>query len=410
MLLSATLPPEKKTQLLSSFSASEEIRAYPAITAVTESGRLLVHSVSETTHRQQVKVVLEPILHKPLHIALKAKELVESGGCACILMNTVRQAQAVYQCLQEEGTMAQLLLFHAQFPAARRDEIEKECLRLFGKDKTYRPHRAILVATQVVEQSLDIDMDVMLTAIAPVDLLLQRTGRMFRHDDTPRPDTIAGPILHVLIPEGGSMAADGLVYPECLLRQSICLLENRDEIRIPEDIADLVADGYDMEKAPHEELDAWLERVMEDQVRSSRGEFYTLGSPEEAFRPIRESINLDDLERDSFLSAKTRLGEPTVRIALLEADLFTQIEKLVQQRQNENYAPVVSKTLARKVLEQSVSVNKKKLQGFQGIYGERLLEEVRIFPAEKGVYTAPDGRMICFDPLLGVLWKDGGAS
>ena len=291
VLLSATLPPEKKAQLLSAFSVSGESRAYPAITAVTESGRLLVQPISETTRRQQVQIVLEPILHEPLQIARKAMELVADGGCACILMNTVRQAQEVFQCLQQERTEIQLLLFHAQFPAARRDEIEKECLRLFGKDKSHRPHKAILVATQVVEQSLDVDMDVMLTAVAPIDLLLQRTGRMFRHDNTPRPSSIPGPVLHVLIPADGGMAADGFVYPECLLRQSIHLLENRREIRIPEDIAALVADGYDMEKAPQEELDAWLERLMEDQARSGRGEFYTLGSPEGAFRPIREQID-----------------------------------------------------------------------------------------------------------------------
>lgn len=410
VLLSATLPPEKKGQLIS--SVSEENRAYPAITAVTESGRLLVHPVSETTRRQRVNIVMEPILHAPQRIAWRAIQLVENGGCACVLMNTVRQAQEVFQCLQEAETETQLLLFHARFPAGRRDQIEKECLRLFGKDKTHRPRRAILVATQVVEQSLDIDMDVMLTAIAPVDLLLQRTGRMFRHDNTPRPDGMDGPVLHVLVPEDDNMAADGFVYPECLLRQSIHLLENRNDIRIPEDIAGLVADGYDMEKAPQKELDAWLERLMEDQISAGRREFYSLGNPEGAFRPIQDpdQIVFDDLERDGFLSAKTRLGEPTERIALVEMDLFRQIEQLAEQRQDRRYAPVVSKTLAREVLEQSVSARKKNLQGFQGICGERLLEGVRIFPAEQGVYTAPDGRMICFDPLLGLIWKDGGAS
>ena len=90
-------------------------------------------------------------------------------------------------------------------------------------------------------------------------------------------------------------------------------------------------------------------------------------------------------------------------------DLFNQIKQFTQRRQDKSYAPVVNKSLARKVLEQSVSVRQTKLRGFQGVYGERLLEGVQIFPAERGVYTAPDGRMICFDPLLGVLWKDGEA-
>ena len=144
---------------------------------------------------------------------------------------------------------------------------------------------------------------------------------MFRHDDTPRPASLKAPRLFVLVPEDEDFAADGFVYPECLLRQSIHLLRGRKMIHIPEDMARLVADGYDMEKAPQEELDAWLERLMEDQVRSSRGEFYTLGDPKGAFRPVREQLDFDDLEQDSFLSAKSRIGEPSERIALLEDDL-----------------------------------------------------------------------------------------
>lgn len=407
VLLSATLPPEKKRQILS-VAELDDKQIYPAITAVTESGRILVRS-PETARRQQVEITLEPILHAPASIAEKALQLIKHGGCACVLMNTVRQAQEVYQVLQAQDTEAHLILFHAQFPAVRRDELERECIRLFGKDKRYRPDKAILVATQVVEQSLDIDMDVLLTAVAPMDLLLQRTGRMYRHDDTPRPASFTAPRLFVLVPENGDLAADGFVYPECLLRQSIHLLNARKELRIPEDMAQLVADGYNMEKAPQEELDAWLKRLMEDQIRSSRGEFCTLGNPKGAFRPIRDHLDFDDLEQDSFLSAKTRMGEPSERIALLEGDLYQQVEKRIQTRQGIPYAPVVERELARKVLEQSVSVRKKRLAGFQGIHGERLLEGVQIFKAKQGTYTAPDGRMICFDPALGVLWKEARA-
>lgn len=342
VLLSATLPPEKKRQLLSPFGAFDADSPYPAVTAVTETGKLLVSPIAETTRRQQVQVLLEPILHEPRRIAEKAVQLAAGGGCACILMNTVRQAREVYQSLREQETDARLLLFHARFPAVRREKIEKECLRLFGKDKRCRPQKAILVATQVVEQSLDVDMDVMLTAIAPVDLLLQRTGRMFRHDNTPRPSSITGPVLHVLTPAGESFGPDGFVYPECLLRQSVHLLEGRSRIRIPEDLAELVADGYDMEKAPQEDLNAWLERLMEDQVSFVRGARCTLGDPEGPFQPIRNQIDFDDLESSGFLSAKTRLGEPVERIALLEKELYARIEALTVWRRDRPCAPVTA--------------------------------------------------------------------
>ena len=73
--------------------------------------------------------------------------------------------------------------------------------------------------------------------------------------------------------------------------------------------------------------------------------------------------------------------------------------------------PVTDKALARKVLQQSVSVRKKTLQGYPHdqsvLEGRKLLDMVKIYPMEGGCYTAPDGKQIIFDPELGVLWKDG---
>ena len=72
----------------------------------------------------------------------------------------------------------------------------------------------------------------------------QRLGREFRHEDTPRPPHLAAPRFYVLIPdETGKIEADGYIYPECLLKQSIHLLEERSEIRIPEDLPTLVEQG-----------------------------------------------------------------------------------------------------------------------------------------------------------------------
>lgn len=410
VLLSATLPPEKKQEMLEPFLSGPVGNAYPAITAVTESGSLLLREIPGTARRQIVQTQLLEILHCPSKIAEEAVRLTRDGGCLCILLNTVRQAQEVYAALKEQATDVRLLLFHAQFPAARRDEIEKECLRLFGPDKSARPAKAILAATQVVEQSLDIDMDFMLTAAAPIDLLLQRAGRMFRHENTPRPGTAKGPVLRVLVPPDGDFGADGFVYPECLLRQNIHLLDKKQEIRIPEDMAQLVADGYNSEKAPPDELESWLERLMDDQVQKSQGTQYLLGSPYAAFRPIREPEQLcfDDLEQNSYLSAKTRLGEPSRRIALLEPELYEKLSVLAEEVQGRRCIRMRSRELAREVLRQSVSVREKRLSGLEpGIYGKGLLEDTDIFPAEQGVYQSSDGRRIVFDPEFGVLWKGG---
>ena len=97
VLLSATLPPEKKAQMLSAYTAESIPSSYPAVTAITESGKVLVRTIHRTEKQQTVSVTLCPILHQAEQIAAYAKELVQDGGCLCILLNTVQQAQETFQ-------------------------------------------------------------------------------------------------------------------------------------------------------------------------------------------------------------------------------------------------------------------------------------------------------------------------
>lgn len=417
VLLSATLPPEKKVQMLSAYTTDQIPSCYPSVTAITETGNVIVRPVDRTEKRQTVSVTLCPILHQAEKIAAQAMELGKDGGCICILLNTVRQAQEVFQAIKENGFDGELLLFHARFPAQQRDEIEQCCIRLFGKEKSERPKKAILVSTQVVEQSLDVDFDVMMTAIAPIDLLLQRLGREFRHEDTPRPTHFFAPHLYVLIPgEPGEFAADGFVYPPCLLLQSIHILEQYHTIRIPEDLPALVTQGYNPGAAPPEELDCWLEHLMEDQVKAAASTGYLINESGKGYTPIKqaEKIQFDDLESSSYLSAKTRLGEPTVRIALLMPEQFEYFRKKCQRNGSEFMLSDVSREEAREIIKASVSVRTKLLRPGDGevLLGRRLLEGVYIYPGVvdkngSACYTQTDGSRIIIDQDLGVVFKDG---
>src|SRR5262249_44825328 len=108
-----------------------------------------------------------------------AERLAGEGKCVCVITNTVRQAQRVFQELGLDGD--EKALFHARVTAGERERIAQRVIAKFGKDSTLRPARYVLVATQVVEQSLDVDFDEMVSEIAPIDLLLQRSGRIKRH-------------------------------------------------------------------------------------------------------------------------------------------------------------------------------------------------------------------------------------
>ena len=273
------------------------------------------------------------------------------------------------------------------------------------------------MATQVVEQSLDVDFDVMMTAIAPIDLLLQRLGREFRHEDTPRPTHFFAPHLYVLIPsKPGEFATDGFVYPPCLLLQSIHVLEQHHTIQIPEDLPTMVTQGYDPGAAPPEELDRWLEHLMENQVKAAASTGYLISEPGKGYTPIKqaEKIQFDDLESSSYLSAKTRLGEPTVRIALLQPERFAYFRKRCQRSGSKFELSDVSREEAKEIIKASVSVRTKLLRPGDGevLLGRRLLEGVDLYPGTMGkngavCYTQTDGSQIIIDPDLGVVFKDG---
>lgn len=399
VLLSATLPPEKKRRLLGIYTQDPVSNVYPAISAVTDTGKLQIVPVSHVAMRQNYAVELLPILHQPEAIAAASMEKVSRGGCLCVLLNTVSQAQETFSALRQSGFPGTLLLFHARFLAERRDEIEQQCVRLFGKDRSHRPAKAILVATQVVEQSLDVDFDFLLTAVAPMDLLLQRMGREYRHGGMFRPDQQRNPTVTILTPPQGDYRQDAAVYPACLLRRTVHLLEQKQEILVPEDVAQLVADAYDSSKVPQQELSAWMENLAEAELRGAAAEQYKLGRPEKRFRPLVSQAEFDDLEQQSYFSAQTRLSPPTVRISLLSQSLY---DALLEKRVGD-MVPVTDVELARTILKRSVAIRKRtyvrlsRRYGLWNITGDKLIAGVKLISLDNPCFAD--------HPALGVIWK-----
>ncbi len=156
-------------------------------------------------------------------------------------------AQATYLALRDalKADGIRVELFHARFPFGRRQQIERRVLRRYGsrgEQFRKRRQRVVLVATQVVEQSLDIDFDVMITDLAPIDLVLQRAGRLQRHERGPRPAGVAQSWLWVIEPEPKGelpdFGASAIVYsPHMLFRSLLALCANgdvsRDKLLLP---------------------------------------------------------------------------------------------------------------------------------------------------------------------------------
>ncbi len=202
IILSATLPARTKVELLQAYAGEPmEIPGESAYPALTTTAGGAVHVVPLPTTAERI-IDIEWLPRDAQAIAERlALELID-GGCAVVICNTVGRAQEVYRAIQAAGIVPpdDLLLFHARFPFAWRQDIEEAVVGRFGKDGR-RPDKAILVATQVVEQSLDLDFDLMVTDLAPIDLILQRAGRLHRHPHHRRPERLASPRLLLAEPD-----------------------------------------------------------------------------------------------------------------------------------------------------------------------------------------------------------------
>ena len=115
-------------------------------------------------------------------------QAANKGAAVLYVRNSVDDALEARAELLERGLDASVDLFHARFALADRLAIEERVLTTFGKGGRAEQRRGkVLVATQVVEQSLDLDFDVLVTDLAPIDLLIQRAGRLWRHERGERP-------------------------------------------------------------------------------------------------------------------------------------------------------------------------------------------------------------------------------
>ena len=186
-----------------------------------------------------------------------------NGGCAGVICSTVSRAQEVTECLSEALGPGDVMLTHSRFSDLDRMANEERLRSLLGPRATSengrRPRRLVVVGTQVLEQSLDIDFDLLVTDVAPVDLVLQRLGRLHRHNrgqgECERSQLLQRPMCLVRGVEefgtDGPRFSKGIcsVYDHASLLESLAVLGLTDDgahtrVCLPGDISPLVQRAY----------------------------------------------------------------------------------------------------------------------------------------------------------------------
>jgi CRISPR-associated endonuclease/helicase Cas3 len=192
IILSATLPETVKAALSSAFrfGLREKFKrfdwpeAYPAATQLVLSGPPIVTPVRPRPDLPRSTPVTR--LDSEAEALEALAQAARSGACAAYIRNTVDDVLRAAGALRDMGLDP--LVFHARFAMGDRQGIEQEALRIFGPESTSEVRAGrILVASQVAEQSLDLDFDLLASDLAPIDLLIQRAGRLWRHSQRNRP-------------------------------------------------------------------------------------------------------------------------------------------------------------------------------------------------------------------------------
>ncbi|MDO5727327.1 MAG: CRISPR-associated helicase Cas3' [Bowdeniella nasicola] len=226
--------------------------SYPAITTATAK-HIDVRQLPRSDRTSTIHLSRLPE-NQPLADYLE--NALQQGGCAVVVRNTVRRAQQTYRELRSRFG-ENLRLMHAGFTVADRQANDAWLLKHFGKaaGPDQRPQRFVVVATQVIEQSLDIDFDLLITDLAPMDLLLQRMGRLHRHPNRSRPTALSEPICVLdCLPSDPETepeferGAAFIYHPRTLAKTALTLLpylsSNR-PVTIPDSTVELMSAVYD---------------------------------------------------------------------------------------------------------------------------------------------------------------------
>lgn len=346
IILSATLPASKRKLLIKNYmigkgANKKELRkqisaldtnSYPLIT-YNDGFEVKQFKDFDIKHDKTIKIIRT----EEDNLINLLEEISKEGGIIGIVVNTVKKSQKFAEELSSVYGSENVLLLHSSFIATDRTKKEDELLKLIGGRPEDRPKFKIIIGTQVIEQSLDIDFDVMISDLAPMDLLIQRMGRLFRHKNE-RPEILKDPKFYVL---GCSEALDFdkgsmAVYDGYILMRTENFLP--DEIKIPEDISPLVQKVYGDEDI---ELNDDLNGVYEDfkhkyiaynEKKKERASNFKLGEP------YQKSAFVDNNNLIGILSDKKDFrGKTEEQIYAQVRDIKETIEVIALKKIGDGY-------------------------------------------------------------------------
>jgi CRISPR-associated endonuclease/helicase Cas3 len=326
ILASATLPQERRKDLISAYLKGMGLKKkdiefpekisgneYPMV-SYTDGKTVRVQT--DFPAMQEKYVCIHKLSEEEL--LEKTADLLDGGGIVGIIVNTVRRAQQLGKLCKENFGDDIVEVLHSSFIATDRLEKESQLMDMIGKHGK-RPEKKIIIGTQVIEQSLDIDFDVLITDLCPIDLLIQRIGRLHRHEIR-RPEKHRKPVVYVMGVNDRLEFERGSehIYGKYLLARTQYFLKKG--IKIPIDIPVLVNDVYgDAVPEFPEELQRVYQKSREEmeafkQQKKDTALTYRIESPYRKKNLIGWLKDPDCSKSDEMAAAQVRDIQETIEI------------------------------------------------------------------------------------------------
>ena len=257
VVLSATMPNKRISELVAAYQRgacgnAEPVEpvpdwGYPMWVAWTAGGWSRCQQIKPRSE-WEVRFDTEDCPSGELTRRIAQLAVDEAGRDRCVLVvrSTIRAAQETYEAVRSlDSTLRQgesVEIIHSRMPQGRRRARSESMLEKFGSETDSRPERMVLVATQVVEQSFDVDFDLLITDPAPVSALLQRAGRVWRHREHPKGWQVPVKVVWPLTGDNQPRVSSPIYSKADMMGSQTCLASNGDEliVRVPSDIPDLV--------------------------------------------------------------------------------------------------------------------------------------------------------------------------
>jgi CRISPR-associated endonuclease/helicase Cas3 len=449
ILLSATLPPAMRADLMRAWVQGATGAAHVGpVESADIDGYPAVRSVSVVHGEPRFEVAVAPPWRKPVSVAVEIRdedpsgepkmlaavlhEALVDGGCALVIRNTVGRAQQTYQELQKTFG-DDVMLLHARLTAGERADRTQRALRMLGApddEDVQRPSRLVIVATQVAEQSFDVDADILVTDLAPIDLLLQRIGRIHRHDrpDGARPARVRAPravVVGMKTRPGGSplfpRGSEAVYHRHPLLRAAALVIEAQagGGWEIPKTVPELVRRGYgneDLTPGTWRESveDAHVEWAASQTKRRARAEPFLLAG--EGGLGLRTLAGLHrratgELPDDDDVAAVVRDGPESVEVVLVRQEGRRYLT-LAGRPMGVNGEAVSDSEVADEVIQSTVrlpgnqeltAAAKKELVPLCGWAGDGWLQRARALVLDQQGSTLLAGHRLTYDHDLGLV-------